>query len=47
MNGSRKVTYQMDFWLEEGERFLNCRMRIVNEGTDVVPMYWWSNMAVP
>ena len=43
----RKVTYQMDFWLEEGERFLNCRMRIVNEGTDVVPMYWWSNMAVP
>ena len=37
----------MDFWLEEGERFLNCRMRIVNEGTDVVPMYWWSNMAVP
>lgn len=43
----RKVTYQMDFWLEEDSRFLNCRMRIVNENKEVVPMYWWSNMAVP
>ena len=43
----RKVTYQMDFWLEKDSSFLNCRMRIVNEGKDVVPMYWWSNMAVP
>lgn len=43
----RDVTYQMDFWLEEESRFLNCRMRIVNENADVVPMYWWSNMAVP
>lgn len=43
----RQVTYQMDFWLEEDDRFLNCRMRIVNTGTEVVPMYWWSNMAVP
>ena len=43
----RDVTYQMDFWLEEDSRFLNCRMRIVNENADVIPMYWWSNMAVP
>lgn len=43
----RKVPYQMDFWLEEGDRRLNCRMRIVNESDEVVPMYWWSNMAVP
>ena len=43
----RDVTYQMDFWLEEDSRFLNCRMRIVNENDEVVPMYWWSNMAVP
>ncbi len=43
----RNATYQMDFWLEEDSRFLNCRMRIVNSGTDVIPMYWWSNMAVP
>lgn len=22
-------------------------MRVVNEGKEVVPMYWWSNIAVP
>ncbi len=43
----RKVPYQMDFWLEEEDKVLNCRMRIVNESDDVIPMYWWSNMAVP
>lgn len=43
----RKVPYQMDFWLEEEDHFLNCRMRIVNESDQVVPMYWWSNIAVP
>lgn len=43
----RKVPYQMEFWLEEEDRFLNCRMRIVNESEKVIPMYWWSNIAVP
>lgn len=43
----RKIPYQMDFWLEEEDRVLNCRMRIVNESEEVIPMYWWSNMAVP
>lgn len=43
----RGVSFQMDFWLEESSRFLNCRMRIVNPRQEVVPMYWWSNMAVP
>lgn len=43
----RGVVYQMDFWLEEESHFLNCRMRIVNESADVIPMYWWSNIAVP
>ena len=42
----RGVPYQMDFWLEPDSPFLNCRMRIVNERSEVVPMYWWSNMAV-
>lgn len=42
----RQVVYQMDFWLEKNSRFLNRRMRIVNESSAVVPMYWWSNMAV-
>lgn len=43
----RKVFYQMDFWLAPEDTVLNCRMRIVNENDEVVPMYWWSNMAVP
>lgn len=43
----RKVTYQMDFFLPEDSRFLLCRMRVVNPNKETVPMYWWSNMAVP
>lgn len=43
----RGVEYQMDFWLGTEDTCLNCRMRIVNTGNEVVPMYWWSNMAVP
>ncbi|MHC1746827.1 MAG: DUF5107 domain-containing protein [Cellulosilyticaceae bacterium] len=43
----RGTSYQMDFWLGEEDAFLNCRMRIVNSSKEVVPMYWWSNMAVP
>ena len=43
----REVEYQMDFWLDEMDTMLNCRMRIVNHSKDVMPMYWWSNMAVP
>lgn len=43
----REAEYQMDFWLEEGSHTLNCRMRIVNHTDQVIPMYWWSNMAVP
>ncbi|MDE6202897.1 MAG: DUF5107 domain-containing protein, partial [Lachnospiraceae bacterium] len=42
----RGVTYQMDFWLEADSPFLNCRMRIANESNEVLPMYWWSNIAV-
>ena len=38
---------QMDFWLDDDSSYLKCRMRIVNESTEVIPMYWWSNMAVP
>lgn len=43
----RGAEYQMDFWLEETDRFLNCRMRIANTGEETIPMYWWSNIAVP
>lgn len=43
----RNIVFQMDFWLEEDSRYLNCRMRIANENRDAIPMYWWSVMAVP
>lgn len=43
----RKVYFQMDFWLGKTDRFLNCRMKLINEREKLVPMYWWSNIAVP
>ena len=43
----RGVAWQMDFWLRPDSRSLNCRMRITNESSHVLPMYWWSNIAVP
>lgn len=42
----RRVCFQMDFWLEAADRFLNCRMRIENTNEETIPMYWWSNIAV-
>ncbi len=43
----RRATYQMDFFLPEGSKVLFARMRIVNPNSETVPMYWWSNIAVP
>ena len=42
----RCVVVQMDFFLPDNSAFLCCRMRITNPNTTVVPMYWWSNVAV-
>ena len=41
------ATYQMDFFLPDGSKVLLCRMRIVNDNRYTIPMYWWSNIAVP
>lgn len=41
----RGIYYQMDFWLEENR--LMAAVRIENPNDEVVPMYWWSNMATP
>lgn len=41
----REVYYQIDFWLDQNK--LLTSVRIENQNTDVVPMYWWSNMATP
>lgn len=43
----RGVFWQIDCWLEKDDRFLNVRVRIENPSDDTIPMYWWSNIAVP
>lgn len=42
---TREIYYQIDFWLDENK--LMTAVRIENSNTQVVPMYWWSNMATP
>ncbi len=42
----RSIFYQIDVWLPEDSRFLLVHVRIVNPNSEVVPMYWWSNIAV-
>ncbi|MBA2479934.1 MAG: DUF5107 domain-containing protein [Planctomycetes bacterium] len=39
--------YQIDFHLPAGSRFLFSRVRIVNPHDHEIPMYWWTNIAVP
>lgn len=41
----REVYYQIDFWLSDDK--LMVKVRIENPNTEVVPMYWWSNIATP
>ena len=43
----RGVVYQMDFFLAEDAPLLYARMQIMNATDKVLPMYWWSNIAVP
>lgn len=43
----RALVYQMDFWLDEERPALNCHMAVFNQNDQVVPMYWWSNIASP
>lgn len=43
----RQVTYQVDAWLPDGSPVLFVRVCIRNPHDREVPMYWWSNIAVP
>ncbi|GAB2567362.1 DUF5107 domain-containing protein [Kribbella endophytica] len=43
---SRNLVVQLDFWLPEDSDLLYVGARIQNPSTDVVPAYWWSNIAV-
>ena len=43
----RRVFWQIDFHLPRGARQLCAHVRIVNDASSAVPMYWWTNIAVP
>ncbi|MGH3424253.1 MAG: DUF5107 domain-containing protein, partial [Nocardioidaceae bacterium] len=43
----RGVVFQIDAWLPDDSPVLLVHVRIVNPSEDTVPMYWWSNIAVP
>ena len=43
----RQVTYQIDAWLPDDSPVLFLRVCIQNPHAREIPMYWWSNMAVP
>ena len=43
----RQVTYQIDAWLPDRSPVLLVHVAIRNPQAHIVPMYWWSNIAVP
>src|SRR5262249_50043390 len=43
----RQVPYQLDFYLPDKSPVLFVFARIINPHDTDVPMYWWSNIAVP
>ncbi|UKA59720.1 DUF5107 domain-containing protein [Arthrobacter sp. FW306-2-2C-D06B] len=43
----REVVFQVDMWLPEDSDVLLTAVRIRNPQDHEVPMYWWSNAAVP
>ena len=44
---TKRFPYQLDFHLPPGSEFLYIRVRIINSHDEEMPMYWWSNIAVP
>ena len=43
----RLETYEVDAYLPDGREYLFVRVRIKNNASTEMPVYWWSNMAVP
>lgn len=43
----REVVFQLDAWLSEESAVLFVAIRLRNPGEISVPMYWWTNAAVP
>jgi tetratricopeptide (TPR) repeat protein len=43
----RQVPFQVDLYLPDDSPVLFVSVRITNPHSETVPMYWWSNIAVP
>lgn len=43
----RQAAYQIDAYLPDGSPVLYVRVKLVNPFAHNLPMYWWSNIAVP
>ncbi|MEV7660573.1 DUF5107 domain-containing protein [Paenarthrobacter sp. NPDC089316] len=43
----REVVFQVDLWLPEESEVLFAAIRLRNPNRHDVPMYWWSNAAIP
>ncbi|WP_237405044.1 DUF5107 domain-containing protein [Actinacidiphila reveromycinica] len=43
----RDLPFQVDLWLPSGSDFLYAGVRVRNPHDRTVPLYWWSNTAVP
>lgn len=43
----RQVPFHLDFYLPDGSPLLYVHVRIINPHDHEIPMYWWSNVAVP
>ena len=43
----RNIPFQIDAWLPENSPVLYVRMRIINPHENEIPIYWWSNAALP
>ncbi|MEC4016958.1 DUF5107 domain-containing protein [Streptomyces sp. H27-D2] len=43
----RDLPFQVDLWLPDGSDFLYVGVRVRNPHDRTVPVYWWSNIAVP
>ena len=44
---TKRFVYQVDLHLPPGSDFLFSHVRIVNPNDETIPMYWWTNIAVP
>lgn len=43
----KRFPYQIDIHLPNDSRFLFFKVSIINPHDQTIPMYWWTNMAVP